>query len=340
MLTEGLAAGIKVIIRPSAGGNVAVSEKALGAPDATLLEGMVRSNFLRLVGNTPLIRIHAPEIAPGVELHAKAEWTNPTGSVKDRAAAAMVVDGIRRGLMTREKTLIDATSGNTGISYAALGAELGFKVRLCIPSNAGDERKRILRAYGADLVFTDPMSGTDGAQEEAMKMVSRDPGMYFYPDQYSNEANWRAHYEATAAEIWEQTQGRITHFVAGLGTTGTFVGTTRRLRELRRDLRACSVEPDSPLHGLEGLKHLETASVPKIYDPGLADERLTVSTEDAQGAVKGLAKRHGLLVGTSSGAAYVSSLKVARGLDRGVVVTIFPDGAAKYLRDPYWMDGA
>ncbi|MBI4393977.1 MAG: cysteine synthase family protein [Euryarchaeota archaeon] len=306
--------------------------------DKGLLARTHGSNLLRLVGNTPLIRLAPASIPAGVDLFAKAEWCNPTGSVKDRAAAAMVVDGIRRGLLTRQRTLIDATSGNTGISYAALGAELGFKVMLCIPSNAGEERKRLLRAYGAELVLTDPMSGTDGAQEEARGLVSDGAGRYFYPDQYSNDANWRAHYDTTAPEIWAQTNGRITHFVAGLGTTGTFVGTTRRLRELRGDVRASSVEPDSPLHGLEGLKHMETASVPKIYDAKLADERLAVSTDDAQLAVKELAKKHGLLVGTSSGAAYVASLRLAHRLTEGVVVTIFPDSATKYMRDAYWED--
>ena len=234
-----------------------------------------------LVGRTPLVRLRRLEPHPGVEIYAKLESQNPGGSVKDRAALAMILTGERTGALHRGRVLLDATSGNTGISYAMLGAERGYRVTLCVPANVTTERKRLLHAYGAELVLTDPMEGSDGAIREAHRRYESDPDRYFYPDQYSNPANWRAHYDTTAVEIIEQTAGRITHFVAGLGTGGTFIGTARRLREWRPSVRLISVQPESALHGLEGLKHMATAIVPAIYDPTLADEDLPASTEEA-----------------------------------------------------------
>jgi cysteine synthase B len=295
---------------------------------------------LDLVGSTPLVRLAGFEDdTPGVELYAKAEWRNPGGSVKDRAAARMLADGERALALTPDRIILDATSGNTGIAYAMIGAARGYRVRLCVPANVTPERLRILRAFGADLVLTDPLEGSDGAIREARRLYAADPQRYFYPDQYNNPSNWRAHYDTTGPEIWAQTGGRITHFVAGLGTSGTFVGVARRLRELAPRIRLISVQPDSPLHGLEGLKHMDSAIVPGIYDPRLADEDLRVDTETAYGMVRGLAARQGLLVGISSGAALAAMLRVARRLTRGVVVTIFPDGGEKYLSEPFWGAG-
>ncbi len=295
-------------------------------------------DVLSRIGGTPLLRLRrvARDVPEGVEVYAKAEHLNPGGSVKDRAALAMVLDGERAGRLVPGKTILDATSGNTGIAYAMIGAARGYPVTLCLPRNAGAGRKRILRAYGAALVETDPTRSTDGAQLLAREMAARDPDRYFYPDQYNNPANWRAHYEGTAPEIWEQSMGRVTHFVAGLGTTGTFVGTTRRLKEYDPRVRAVALQPDSPLHGLEGMKHLETAIVPGIYDPALADEHATVSTEDAQEMQRRLAHEEGLLVGTSSGANVFAALRLAGTLPRGsVVVTILCDGGERYLGEEF-----
>ena len=239
-------------------------------------------SVLELIGNTPLLRFRRIVADHDVEVCAKAEWYNPGGSVKDRAALNMILDGERRGLLTRQKILIDATSGNTGIAYAMIAAEKGYRVKLALPKNASLERKQCLQAYGAELILTDPTEGTDGAQRFVRKLVDADPDKYFYPDQYNNDANWRAHYETTAMEIWRQTEGRITHFVTGLGTTGTFMGVTRRLKELNPAIQCISMQPDAPLHGLEGLKHMATALVPGIYDPSIADDRIEVATEDAQ----------------------------------------------------------
>src|SRR3954469_5557753 len=270
------------------------------------------ASVVDLVGNTPLIRLAQFEAGlRNVELYAKAEWKNPGGSVKDRAASRMILDGERSGALTRDKIILDATSGNTGIAYAMIGAARGYRVRLCVPSNVTPERKKILTAFGADIVFTDPMQGSDGAILRVREIYPADPGAYFYPDQYNNAANWRAHYDATAPEIIEQTGGRITHFVAGLGTSGTFVGAGRRFREFNPEIRLISVQPDSPLHGLEGLKHMETAIVPGIYDPALADEDLGIGTEQAFELTRQLA-RQGLFVGISSGAALAGALQVAR----------------------------
>jgi cysteine synthase B len=295
------------------------------------------------IGNTPLLRLArlpaAAGVAPGVEILAKAEWFNPGGSVKDRAAWSMIRDGERRGLLTPEKTIRDATSGNTGIAYAMIGAALGYRVKLCLPRNAGIERQRILLAYGAELVLTDPRLGTDGAQQEARRLQAAEPDRYFYPDQYNNPANWQAHYEGTGREIWEQTGGRLTHFVAVLGTSGTFMGTARRLKEQNPQIRVYAVQPDSPLHGLEGMKHMPTALVPGIYDPALADEHLTVDTEAAQAVTRDLARYEGLFAGPSGGAAVLACLQVARTLDQGTIVPVLPDGGSRYLSDSFWDEG-
>jgi cysteine synthase B len=275
-----------------------------------------------------------------VRILGKAEWRNPGGSVKDRPAMWMIRDGERSGALTPEKTILDATSGNTGIAYAWIGAALGYKVKLCMPKNASEERKKILRAYGVDFVLTDPGEGSDGAIREARRIYDEDPVRYFYPDQYSNPANPRAHYESTAPEIWEQTEGEVTHFVAGLGTSGTFVGTSTRLKELNPEIRVVSFEPDSPFHGLEGMKHMGSAIVPHIYDPTIADENRATATEDAHAMVKRVAREEGLLIGISAGAAVATALEVAREIEAagetGTVVTILCDGADKYLSESFW----
>lgn len=290
-----------------------------------------------LVGNTPLIDLSKStrEVVP-VEIYAKAEWFNPGGSVKDRAALNMILEGEKSGELTKDKIILDATSGNTGIAYAMIGSALGYKVRLTLPQNAGKLFKYILKAYGAELVFTNPQYGSDGAIREAIKLYEQAPELYFYPDQYNNPANWLAHYDGTGIEIIRQTAGRVTHFIAGLGTSGTFVGTARRLKEFNDDVRLISVHPDSPFHGLEGLKHMATAIVPGIYDPELADENLELSTEEAQGMVKFLAQQEGILVGISAGAAMATALKVAKRLTSGVIVVIFPDNAYKYFDQRFW----
>jgi cysteine synthase B len=301
--------------------------------------------LLDLIGNTPLV--HLPRIerdVAGVTLLAKAEWKNPGGSVKDRAARRMVCEGLRTQKLTPNRRILDATSGNTGIAYAMIGAALGYGVTLCVPENVTRERKRILRNYGAELVFTSPLEGSDGAIREARRRSAADPDLYFYPDQYNNEFNWRAHYDSTAPEIWEQTGGRITHFVAGLGTSGTFVGTARRLRELNSSIVTASVQPDSPFHGLEGLKHMESAIVPGIYDDAIADVDLRISTEAAHEMTRRLAREEGLLVGISSGAALAAAVTFMARLkpspsgdhDRATVVVIFPDGGDRYLSEDFW----
>ncbi len=289
------------------------------------------------IGNTPLLRLPAfPGISPRVEVVAKAEWCNPGGSVKDRAALSMIREGEKTGALTKGKTIVDATSGNTGIAYAMIGAALGYRVRLAVPANAGSERKRILSAYGAEVTYTDPLEGTDGAQLYVKKLVAERPEEYFYPDQYNNPANWQAHYRTTALEIYGQAGERVTHFVAGIGTSGTFVGTARRLKELNPSVRCISFQPDTPLHGLEGLKHLQTAIVPGIYDTKLADEHLEISTDEAHDMARHLAKTAGILVGVSSAASAVAALHVARRLSEGVVVTVFPDHGSRYLSERFW----
>jgi S-sulfo-L-cysteine synthase (O-acetyl-L-serine-dependent) len=286
------------------------------------------------IGNTPLIRLRrvASGLPAGVAVYAKAEHLNPGGSVKDRPALAMIRAGERDGRLQPGMTILDATSGNTGIAYAMIGAVRGYPVTICLPQNASAQRKRILRSFDVELIETDPLLSTDGAQLVARDLFAENPTRYFYADQYNNEANWRAHYEGTAPEIWAQTEGRITHFLAGLGTSGTFMGTTRKLRELKPSVQCISMQPASPLHGLEGLKHMGTAMVPGIYDPGLANEQVEVNTEDALEMVKRLACEEGLLVGPSSGANVFAALRLAQGLQPGsVVVTVLCDDGDRYL---------
>ena len=295
-----------------------------------------RPAVLDLIGNTPLARLEALE-SNGSRIYAKLEWQNPAGSVKDRAAARMIAEGEHSGALRPGGTILDATSGNTGIAYAMLGAALGYHVRLCVPANVTPERLRMLRAFGAEVVPTDPMDGSDGAIRMAREIHAREPHL-FYPDQYNNDANWRAHYDTTGPEIWAQTDGAVTHFVAGLGTSGTFTGATRRLRTLNPHLKAFSVQPDGPLHGIEGLKHMATSIVPGIYDEHLADEDLRVATEDAHAMTRRLASELGLFAGISSGAAAVAASRVAARHRDAVVVTIFPDGGARYLSEPFWSE--
>ena len=305
--------------------------------NAMLTPAILSTSVLDLIGRTPLLRLDRflPS-ATNVEIYAKAEFLNPGGSVKDRAAAAILADGERSGRLHAGVTILDATSGNTGIAYAMIAAARGYKLQLCVPDNVTTERKRTLRAYGAELVLTSPMEGSDGAIREARRLYASHPDRYFYADQYNNDANWRAHYDTTAVEILAQTEGRLTHFVAGLGTSGTFIGVGRRLREHRRDIRLISVQPDSPLHGVEGLKHMETAIRPGIYDPLLADEDVRVSTERSHDLTRRLAKEEGMLVGVSSGAALAACLDLAARIREGVIVTVFPDSGTRYLTERFW----
>ncbi|MEJ5251271.1 MAG: cysteine synthase family protein [Chthonomonadetes bacterium] len=291
-----------------------------------------------LIGNTPLIRLRRVirNLSPGVQVYVKAEWFNPGGSVKDRPAWNMIRVAEQDGQLTPDKIIIDATSGNTGIAYAMIGAARGYRVQLCLPANANPERKRILRAFGAELILTDPREQTDGAIRRVQQIVEADPERYFYPDQYNNPANWQAHYNGTGVEIWQQTQGEVTHFVAGMGTTGTLMGTGRRLKEYNPRVRLVAVQPDGPFHGLEGLKHLETALVPGIYDPTVPDEQMEVSTESAHAMARLLAREEGLFVGISAAGAICCALRVAESLSRGVVVALAPDGGSRYITDPLW----
>ena len=296
-----------------------------------------RAGLLAAIGGTPLLPLRRLAPAnPRVEVYVKAEFQNPGGSVKDRAARAIVEDAERRGLLRSGSRILDATSGNTGIAYAMIAAAHGYGLTLCVPGNVTPERLRMLHAYGAEVVLTSAMDGSDGAIREARRIYESDPGRYFYADQYNNDANWRAHYDTTGVEILEQTRGRVTHFVAGLGTSGTFVGTGRRLRERIPGVHLVSVQPDSPLHAIEGLKHMETAVRPGIYDATLADEDVTISTERAQDLTRRLALEEGLLVGVSSGAALAASLDLASRIDAGVIVTVFPDSGSRYLSETFW----
>ena len=319
-------------------------------PTTLIKSQMFGSSILARIGNTPLIRLdRIAAHLPGIQILGKAEWANPGGSVKDRAASSIVADAQRRGMLgatpeTRNQRLLDATSGNTGIAYAMLGAALDFPVTLCMPSNVSPERKKILAAYGAQVVWTDPGAGSDGAIRKARELAAADPMKYFYADQYSNDANWMAHYRGTGPEIWQQTEGQVTHFVAGLGTSGTFMGTTRRLKEFAREsgrrVQCIAMQPDSPFNGLEGLKHMATAIVPAIYDATIADRQMEVETEAAYRMVKRLAREEGLLVGISAAAAVVASLQVAeeeaaQGRD-AVIVTVLCDSADKYLSERFW----
>jgi cysteine synthase B len=297
--------------------------------------------LLDAIGGTPLLEL--PRIAsgvPGLRLLAKAEHLNPGGSVKDRPARGMILDGIARGLLTGDKTILEATSGNTGIADAMIGRALGYRVALCVPGNISAERRAILTAYGAELFLTDPLEGTDGAIRNARSLAAERPDFYFYPDQYSNPANWRAHLETTGPEIWEGTGGRLTHFVAGVGTSGTFMGVTRYLRANDPSIRCISVEPDGPLHGLEGMKHMATAIVPPIYDPSLAEGQRVVATDDAYAMCRRLAREEGVFVGPSAGANVVASLAVACELDgaAATIVTILCDGGSRYLSHEFWRE--
>jgi S-sulfo-L-cysteine synthase (O-acetyl-L-serine-dependent) len=305
------------------------------------------TTILQRIGNTPLVRLErltaeSADDLPGIQILGKAEWANPGGSVKDRAASAIVTDAQRRGLLNDGQGLLDATSGNTGIAYAMLGAALGFPVTLCMPSNVSQERKRYLAAYGAQVIWTNPADGSDGAIRKARELAAAEPDRYYYADQYSNEENWKAHYRTTAHEIWEQTEGQITHFVAGLGTSGTFMGTTRRLKELNPAIRCISMQPDSPFNGLEGLKHMATAIVPRIYDATLADANIEMSTELAYWTVKRLARQQGLLVGISAAAAVAAAAQVAKqeaaAGREAVIVTILCDSAEKYMSERFWQE--
>ncbi len=301
-------------------------------------------DVLDRVGNTPLLRLTALTAnLPGVVLLGKAEWYNPGGSVKDRAASNIVAEGRRSGNFHEGKILLDSTSGNTGIAYAMLGAAGGFPVTLCMPENVSRERKKILHSYGANIIYTDPGEGSDGAIRKARELAAEDPDKYYYADQYSNDANWQAHYHGTANEIWQQTHGRITHFVSMLGTSGTFVGTTRRLKELNPAIQCISLQPDSAFHGIEGAKHMASAIIPKIYDSALADQDLKIATEDAYAMAKRMGREAGLLVGISSAAAVVGCLQIARQLppkreQEAVIATILCDSGDKYLSERFWTE--
>ena len=304
---------------------------------STTKPSLSEGEILNQIGSTPLIPLkQIGQEVPGVSLLAKTEWFNPGGSVKDRAAARIVAEAERTGRLTPDKILLDATSGNTGVAYAMIAAAKGYRVKLCIPANASPEIFKILKAYGAGLALTNPLESSDGAIREAQRLASREPDRYFYADQYNNPANWQAHYDTTGPEIWEQTEGTITHFVAGLGTSGTFMGIGRRLKELKPTVQLISVQPDSPLHGLEGLKDMETSIVPGIYEPALADLQIRVRTEEAYSLVKRLAREEGMLVGISSAAALVAGLQVARKVAQGTIVMIFPDGGSRYLDEQFW----
>jgi cysteine synthase B len=314
------------------------------ATPADELETSRGQRLTDLIGNTPLLRLRSLEQSShaGVEIYGKAEWTNPGGSVKDRAALAMIEAGERSGALTRDKIILDATSGNTGIAYAMIGASRGYKVALCVPASASEERKRILRAYGVELILTDAGDGSDGAIRRVRELYAADPEKYFYPDQYNNPENWRAHFRGTGAEIWRQTGGRVTHFVAGLGTSGTFVGTGRRLKLFNPAVQLISVQPDSPFNGLEGLKHMATAIVPGIYDDHLADEHATLETEDAYRMVRRVARAEGILLGVSGGAALAVAERTARAVPAGqeaVIVAVLPDSGNRYLSDRFWEEG-
>ncbi len=319
-----------------------VSTEKSGATSSFAKPVAVGERLVDRIGNTPLLKLVGTGTEfPNVTICAKAEWFNPGGSVKDRAAYSMIREGERRGDLRPGKIILDATSGNTGIAYAMIGAALGYRVKLCLPTSASPERKQILQAYGVDIVYTPGDEGTDGAIRRVKEIYASDREKYFYPDQYGNAANPAAHYNGTAPEIWEQTGGQITHFVAGLGTSGTFVGTTRRLKELNPKIRCISMQPDSGFHGLEGLKHMATAIVPPIYDPSLADENVEVQTEPAQQTAKRLAREEGILVGVSAGGALYACLELAKRIPRGeraLIVTIFPDSGEKYLSERFWSE--
>ena len=318
------------------------STPKLADPELASSSPKLGARSVELIGNTPLLRLQriAREF-PNVQLLGKAEWYNPGGSVKDRAAFNIVSEGRRNGRFAAGKELLDSTSGNTGIAYAMIAAAEGFSVTLCMPENVSVERKRILFAYGANIIYTPADEGSDGAIRVAREMYAKEPEKYFYADQYSNDANWKAHYHGTAEELWRQTEGRITHFISMMGTSGTFMGTSRRLKELNPRVRCISLQPDSPFHGLEGLKHMSTAIVPKIYDPNLADQNLEISTEESYATAIRASHEEGLLIGISAGAAIAGGLQIARRLPRdeeAVIVTILPDSGDKYLSERFWTE--
>jgi cysteine synthase B len=300
-----------------------------------------KTSILDTIGNTPLFQLkRVTNTLNGVNIYVKAEYFNPSGSVKDRAAYAMVLDGINSGRLTKDKIIIDATSGNTGIAYAMIGTILGYKVALCLPKNTSKIRKLLLRAYGAQLIETSPLESSDGAQLKAIELVKENPDKYFYPDQYNNDANWKAHLNSTAPEIWEQTNKNVTHFVAGMGTSGTFMGTSRGLKQLNPNIKTIAMQPDSPLHGLEGMKHMKSTIIPGIYDSSIIEDTIEVRTEDAEAMVLRLAKEEGLFVGISSGANVVAALNLAKTLPKGsVVVTILCDNGYRYVNDQIWKGG-
>ena len=297
---------------------------------------MIGRTIVEQIGNTPLLRLQDASIPPGVEVYAKLEFFNPGGSVKDRPARRMIEDGEREGRLVAGKTILDSTSGNTGIAYAMIGASKGYPVKLAMPANVSRERKAVLAAYGAEVIYTDPGELSDGAILEARKIYEADPDAYFKPDQYNNPSNWQAHYDTTAPEIWEQTQGRVTHFIATIGTSGTVMGTGRGLKRFNKDIQIIAAEPADPFHGIEGLKHMESSIVPGIYDESFLDHKVAVDTEDAYDTALRLPREYGTLVGQSSGAAYWSAIEVARQLKEGVVVTIFCDSGDKYMSTPMW----
>jgi cysteine synthase B len=302
-----------------------------------------KASLLDQIGNTPLLRLKKLDSEfPGVEIFAKGEFFNPGGSVKDRAGLNMVLEGERSGRLTHDKILLDATSGNTGIAYAMIGAIKDYRVKLCLPANASHERKQILKSYGAEMVFSDPAESSDGAIRLCREIYEADPEKYFYPDQYNNPANWRAHFDGTAPEIIEQTGGAITHFVACMGTSGTFMGNSRRFKRDMPEVQCISAQPSSGFHGLEGLKHMPTAIVPGIYDPSIADDNLWIETEDAYKMTRWLGRHEGLLVGMSSGANVFAATEVARRIVKqggtGLIVTVLCDGATKYLSESFWND--
>jgi cysteine synthase B len=312
---------------------------------AALIENpAMTTNVERQIGNTPLLSFRSitAHLPSSVRVYAKAEWMNPGGSVKDRAALNIILQAERRGELTPDKVLVDSTSGNTGIAYAMLGAAKGYRIKLFLPANASAERIAILRAYGTELVLTDPLEGSDGAILAVRELMGREPEKYFYANQYNNPANWQAHYHGTGAEVWQQTRGQVTHFVAGLGTSGTLMGTGRRLKDYNPEVQVIALQPDSPFHGLEGLKHMDTAIKPGIYDETLPDRQIAVRTEDTYVMARRLAREEGYLVGISAAAAMVGALRVAETLaangERGVVVTLFPDNAYKYLSEPFWKE--
>ncbi|HHT9153273.1 MAG TPA: PLP-dependent cysteine synthase family protein [Candidatus Hypogeohydataceae bacterium YC40] len=296
-------------------------------------------SILQSIGNTPLIRLsRVANIPNGVEVYAKAEWFNPGGSVKDRPALRIIEDAESSGRLTKDKIIVDSTSGNTGIAYALIGCVKGYNVTLVMPSNVSEERKAIVKSYGVEIIYTDPLKGSDGAILEVRRLVEREPDKYFFADQYNNPSNPSAHYHTTGVEMWEQTMGKITHFIAGLGTSGTLMGTGRRLKEFNPDIQVIAIEPATPIHGLEGLKHMDTAIVPGIYDPAFPDRKIKVDTEEAYKTVKILGMREGLLVGYSAGAAMYAALQVIKELKEGCVVLVFPDSGHHYLSTSFWLE--